>query len=549
MVKSSCVSHPSEQMIAILRQDYLEICRGAGKGRRAYCAAMLLNMFEHWQNAKFRAIEDFKRQPEEDSYKAKYQPTKWIYFTEIAMAQEQLLGMFGVSMVSECIDWLVEQEFILTRRNPKKGYDRTKQFALSLDNIHTELQTVTEKQRMHSLNLTNGIVESNETIPKVSSKESLKDSLGSENPEPRPAPKSLSSIKDQIAAIEAKSVEQIHESQNDAHFPPEDNPLISNSKQSGDPGRFALGEGGFSIDNKTGKRTYFDCDNCSIDPCNPSELCPVQQSGETDKSSAAPFDETGRCNHCSGSGYEPESMESHNTDDYVKCPVCNGYGGEGQKNWRRITDDVKCIENGCDKRALWNHPQVAPMCEQHYQEFIEYEHNQVPPPGEWTEITSGHENSCSDHECIRVADHERVNGDHMEYLCGVCYRQLTEGVKVSRAREKDAKPKRERSPKQLANDTKVKMLGEAWGVEAQGGDYAAYLKIAQTLNQAGIASRQFRDYVEHWRPIFKAKNWEYTLHSLTAKCRPSEYMGRDKQPVEATVYDPTEDEAYQTNDD
>jgi len=183
MAKSSCVNHPPEQMIAILRQDYLEICQSAGKGRRPYCAAMLLNMFEHWQNVKLGAIEDFERQPEDKT--EKYQPTKWIYFTESAMAQEQLLGMFGVSMVSECIDWLVEQEYILTRSNPKYGYDRTKQFTLNINKIRNELSNISEKQRMHSLNLTNGIVESNEAIPKVSTKVSLKDSLGSENPDPR----------------------------------------------------------------------------------------------------------------------------------------------------------------------------------------------------------------------------------------------------------------------------------------------------------------------------------------------------------------------------
>lgn len=470
MAKSSCVNHPSEQMIAILRQDYLEICHGAGKGRRPYCAAMLLNMFEHWQNVKFGAIEDFNRQPEE----VKYQPTKWIYFTEVAMAQEQLLGMFGVSMVSECIDWLVEVEFILTRRNPKKGYDRTKQFTMNLNKIHAVLQTVTEKQRMHSLNLTNGIVESNETIPKVSSKESLKDSLGSENPEPRPGENSF--VPSQSAIPYTGQLESL-----------EHHRAMLGSKR------------------KSETVPVFNGDDELQLPLKPETVGGVGLSSK-------------------------QSVESE------KVPPPRGYG-----NWYYIGDsdsDVgsMCIENGCDNQAQWNHPQVAPMCEQHYGEFIAGEADDIAPAApdkiEWRRMEKDTAASCC--ECSNSAAWDWSG----QVYCEWHHNELTSKVMVSQpltepSQLKPDKPKRACSLKQLANDARVEALGIAWEIEAQGDDYAFYLKIAKALNKAGIENSEFEKYVKHWRKEFKDKNYnkgKLTLPSLTAKARPSDYVAQRDKP-------------------
>lgn len=106
-----------------------------------------------------------------------------------------------------------------------------------------------------------------------------------------------------------------------------------------------------------------------------------------------------------------------------------------------------------------------------------------------------------------------------------------------------AKPERKRSKAQLANDARVEALGKAWGIESQGDDYGFYAKIAQTLNRAGIENDEFEKYVEHWRGVFKAKEWEFTLSSLTAKGRPSEYIvQRDSKPVKA--YSPNDSDIW-----
>ena len=169
MAKTSCITHPPKQQLSILRQDYIAVCQEAGKGKRPLCSALLLNEFEYWTNIKLGAISDYERELSENNTSGTKhpKPTTWIFFSERALANNQLQKLFGVSLVSECLDWLVKAGYLETRKNPETKVDRTKQFRLNI----TKTQEAIVKYNEWA------IVKNNETIPKTSvSSKSFKDS-------------------------------------------------------------------------------------------------------------------------------------------------------------------------------------------------------------------------------------------------------------------------------------------------------------------------------------------------------------------------------------
>lgn len=119
---------------------------------------------------------------------------------------------------------------------------------------------------------------------------------------------------------------------------------------------------------------------------------------------------------------------------------------------------------------------------------------------------------------------------------------LTETTTETTTEEKDiapamqdapAKPPKKRSPVQLADDALVDALGIALGIPAVGKDYGNYLKVAQSLVEAGIARDEFARFVAVVKTEANGK-WKVTPNALTANGRMSEYMQQRPQPTTST---------------
>lgn len=214
------------------------------------------------------------------------------------------------------------------------------------------------------------------------------------------------------------------------------------------------------------------------------------------------YDHTGRCNSCGGSGYEPESMKSGNEADWIKCPACNGHGGEkGVKGWERANGKDICTESGCSELAYWYHPQVAPLCLNHYAEHIAPDKTlcetcetsaaveiwdgkrlclkckldalnyltvgQIYPPdilreieATQTKISAARRDWFGEHgvkckKCgINPVAHDGTMIDTRQ-LCDECYKTLD-----SNKPPEKSKPKLKRSDKKLANDALMEALAQ-----------------------------------------------------------------------------------------
>jgi len=134
MAKTSIIEHGSRMQLVIIREDYLSICDND------HCSAAILNVFEYWTNIKLGQIEQTDI---ENGIKAKGEiPTEeadlWIYKT-IPDLKGELLGLFGERSIATSLARLKIKEFLLTRNNPKFGWDRTIQYLFLTDNIRSAL--------------------------------------------------------------------------------------------------------------------------------------------------------------------------------------------------------------------------------------------------------------------------------------------------------------------------------------------------------------------------------------------------------------------------
>src|SRR5688572_27879403 len=122
--RTSCIEHPAKQSLVIIRQDYIAICNGDD------CAAAILNYFEHWTNSKLDEQEQWVRQCEIADKTGEQRPPApdvWIYASRVQI-QSDLLTTYGELNIYIALDWLVDVGFLVSRNNPKHGWDRTKQY-------------------------------------------------------------------------------------------------------------------------------------------------------------------------------------------------------------------------------------------------------------------------------------------------------------------------------------------------------------------------------------------------------------------------------------
>lgn len=127
-MKTSCINHKPGTMIAILRQDYLDICDNH------VGAAFLLSFFEYWHNIKLE-MSVKNRQANDIAEKHGDPPTQDTSLYQFHNAEQiysSMMGAVGRPAIKDGIDALVKKGFITVHKNPNPRYafDSTKHFLL-----------------------------------------------------------------------------------------------------------------------------------------------------------------------------------------------------------------------------------------------------------------------------------------------------------------------------------------------------------------------------------------------------------------------------------
>jgi len=117
MTRESCIAHPPQQLLAIIRQDYYLLTG------RDTCAAALLNIFEYWANAAIAHDPTLER--------------PWLGERPIREFEQMLLGIATDKQIRKRLLWLEELGFIETRAPAKRG--AAKAYRLRLPELQTAL--------------------------------------------------------------------------------------------------------------------------------------------------------------------------------------------------------------------------------------------------------------------------------------------------------------------------------------------------------------------------------------------------------------------------
>jgi hypothetical protein len=97
-----------------LRPEYVEAGGGA-------CEGLLLAVFEFWTGVRLKAGDE----------------SLWVYRT-VEELQQDLYEAFGRDAIRSALERLISRGLLRRRRNPGKGWDRTYQYALNIDQLAFE---------------------------------------------------------------------------------------------------------------------------------------------------------------------------------------------------------------------------------------------------------------------------------------------------------------------------------------------------------------------------------------------------------------------------
>lgn len=178
MTKTSCIAHPADQMVLIIREDYLAICD------KNHCAAAILNVFEYWTNIKLGQRSQAKAENEiaRAGGADEVDESLWIY-KSVADLQVELMGLFGETKISSSLKTIEAKGFLDTRNNPKYGWDRTIQYLFKTEAIQSVISRngslKNKKSKPRNKGLSNR--KNKVAIPKTTTKTTNKD-----NPATRP---------------------------------------------------------------------------------------------------------------------------------------------------------------------------------------------------------------------------------------------------------------------------------------------------------------------------------------------------------------------------
>ena len=129
MSKTSAIQHPPKDRFVMIRASYLALCEGD------HCAAAILHEAEHWYNYRLansnQATQENERAQQNDETPSQVTDL-WFYMTVEDWQSTALLGAFSERKVQAALTWLVDNEYLFRRNNPKYAWDRTFQYLLNV---------------------------------------------------------------------------------------------------------------------------------------------------------------------------------------------------------------------------------------------------------------------------------------------------------------------------------------------------------------------------------------------------------------------------------
>lgn len=140
----SCIRHIPNTRVVVLREDFFLLCE------EDQCSAMILSQFEFWMNVKLRHLgqAEFENMIAEKEGVDPTQNTElWVWKTQEQLRDEELFNLFGETKVSACLNYLVEQGYLLRRRNPRYRWDRTYQYMLNISKVQEDLDKIAQYRK------------------------------------------------------------------------------------------------------------------------------------------------------------------------------------------------------------------------------------------------------------------------------------------------------------------------------------------------------------------------------------------------------------------
>ena len=198
-MKTSCITHPANEPLIIIRQWQVEFCNGN------HCAAALLSFFEYWHNIKLEMAEK-NRQANAVAEKhgdTGTQDTSLYQFHTATELEEGLVTLFRAESIRKARRNLVKLKVLTEHRNPNPRYafDATIHYLFHPEVCDTWLSTYPSRENQRraneivrrSLENKRRSLENKQAIPETSSETSSETSIledktkisqNSENQEP-----------------------------------------------------------------------------------------------------------------------------------------------------------------------------------------------------------------------------------------------------------------------------------------------------------------------------------------------------------------------------
>jgi hypothetical protein len=122
---------PTDRFVA-LRPHLVEVCDGSA------CAGMLLSLFDFHSAARTTEIE---RRAEHNE--AELPDGLWIT-ASVAWLIRELYDAFGKSAIRSGLDLLIEKQYLHTRPNPGRKFERSTQYILDVDRVNAAIDRIRE---------------------------------------------------------------------------------------------------------------------------------------------------------------------------------------------------------------------------------------------------------------------------------------------------------------------------------------------------------------------------------------------------------------------
>ena len=144
--QTSCISHPANQRLVVLREDYLKLCDGN------HCAAALLNLFEHGHNYKLANQKDALHHNDvsERHGERGTQDTSLLQFYNQQELEDGLLKLYKRMVIRKGLDVLLKKGFVSVHKNPNPRYhfDQTHYFRFHPEVVQPQLIEIFDEPKM-----------------------------------------------------------------------------------------------------------------------------------------------------------------------------------------------------------------------------------------------------------------------------------------------------------------------------------------------------------------------------------------------------------------